>query len=71
MVFHLIEGRADVQVGEPSAAQHFVLAEADTCCAPGYAETRLRNRSANTPAFLFIADETPLHRKLGVLENRG
>jgi gentisate 1,2-dioxygenase len=23
------------------------------------------------PAFLFIADETPLHRKLGVFENRG
>ena len=32
---------------------------------------RLRNRSANSPAFVFIADETPLHRKLGVFENRG
>ena len=51
--------------------QRFMLSEADTCCAPGYTETRLRNRSVDAPAFLFIADETPLHRKLGVFENRG
>jgi gentisate 1,2-dioxygenase len=31
----------------------------------------LANRSSDRPAFLFIADETPLHRKLGVLEHRG
>ena len=48
-----------------------MLAEADTCCAPGYTAVSLTNRSANAPAFIFIADETPLHRKLGVLENRG
>ena len=48
----------------------FVLAEADTCCAPGYTTLSLRNRSADTPAFLFIADEAPLHRKLGVFESR-
>ena len=51
--------------------QAFTLAEADTCCAPGYSAVSLANRSADTPAFLFIADETPLHRKLGVFENRG
>src|SRR2546422_9084444 len=33
MVFHVIEGGATVQVQE----QRFLLAEADTCCAPGYA----------------------------------
>lgn len=68
MVFHLIEGAADVQVQD---AQRFVLAEADTCCAPGYTAVTLTNRSAGAPAFLFIADESPLHCKLGVFENRG
>ena len=67
MVLHLIEGAADVVIGE----QPFALAEADTCCAPGYTEVTLSNRSAELPAFLFIADETPLHKKLGVFENRG
>jgi gentisate 1,2-dioxygenase len=66
-VFHVIEGGAGVQVED----QHFALAEADTCCAPGYSAVTLANRSADAPAFLFIADEAPLHRKLGVYENRG
>jgi gentisate 1,2-dioxygenase len=66
-VFHVIEGGVEARIDE----QRFTLAEADTCCAPGYTEVRLRNRSADAPAFLFIADETPLHRKLGVFENRG
>ena len=67
MVFHVIEGGASVQVED----QRFTLARADTCCAPGYAAVTLTNPSAAAPAFLFIADETPLHRKLGVFENRG
>lgn len=67
MVFHLIEGAADVLVQE----QRFALAEADTCCAPGYTAVTLVNRLADRPAFFFIADESPLHRKLGVFENRG
>jgi gentisate 1,2-dioxygenase len=50
--------------------QCFSLADADTCCAPGYSAVTLANRSATAPAFLFIADETPLHRKLGVFEIR-
>jgi gentisate 1,2-dioxygenase len=66
MVFHLIEGAADVLVD----TQRFVLADADTCCAPGYTAVTLHNRSATEPAFLFIADETPLHKKLGVFEAR-
>jgi gentisate 1,2-dioxygenase len=66
-VFHLIEGGVEVAVED----QHFTLAEADTCCAPGYTTVSLSNRSASAPAFVFIADETPLHRKLGVFENRG
>jgi gentisate 1,2-dioxygenase len=66
-VFHQIEGQTDVQV----EATSFTMVEADTCCAPGYTAVTLKNRSATDPAFLFVADEAPLHRKLGVYENRG
>ncbi len=66
MVFHLIEGAADVHIEN----QHFSLTEADTCCAPGFTTVMLSNRSAKAPAFFFIADETPLHKKLGVFERR-
>ncbi|MEO8279550.1 MAG: cupin domain-containing protein [Ideonella sp.] len=67
MVFHLIEGQAEMR----TAGERFTLAQADTCCAPGYCAVTLHNRSESAPAFLFIADETPLHRKLGVFETRG
>ncbi len=65
-VFHVIEGGAEVAIDD----QHFVLGQADTCCAPGYTPISLSNRSATAPAFFFIADEAPLHRKLGVYEVR-
>ena len=67
MVFHLIEGGVEVKVQD----QAFRLAEADTCCAPGYSAVSLYNRESDKPAFIFIADESPLHRKLGVFKNRG
>ncbi len=70
MVFHVIEGAASVAVGVPTSQQQFMLAEADTCCAPGYTPVTLANPAADGPAFLFIADETPLHTKLGVFEVR-
>ncbi|NMF99319.1 cupin domain-containing protein [Aromatoleum toluolicum] len=66
MVFHLIEGGADVAVEE----NRFALSPADTCCAPGYTPVTLKNRSASEPAFIFVADESPLHKKLGVYEVR-
>ena len=65
-VFHVIEGRAALRVGQ----DRFELAEADTCCAPGYSPLTLANPSGAAPAFLFIADEAPLHRKLGIHEVR-
>ena len=46
-------------------AQRFLLAEADTACVPGYSAVSLRNASADAPAFVFIADETPLHTRRG------
>ena len=67
MVLHVIEGAAEVQVDDIRLS----LDEADTACAPGYSRVALRNPSADRPAFIFIADETPLHQKLGVFEDRG
>jgi len=64
-VFHLIEGGVDVS----TCGMTFGLVEADTCCAPGYEPVTLKNRQ-DKPSFVFIADESPLHRKLGVYETR-
>jgi gentisate 1,2-dioxygenase len=66
-VFHVIEGGARLQ----AEGQDFLMAEADTCCTPGFTAVTLANRSAHAPAFLFLADESPLHEKLGLLEQRG
>lgn len=65
-VFHAIEGGVGVEVD----AQRFELKVADTACTPGYTAVTLRNASATEPAFVFMADEAPLHRKLGVYEVR-
>ena len=66
-VFHVIEGQVKAQIVD----SQFHLVEADTCCAPGYEAVTLVNMNPHAPAFLFLADESPLHRKLGVYENRG
>jgi len=66
-VFHVIEGSVQADI----VASHFKLVEADTCCSPGYESVTLRNLQADKASFIFIADESPLHRKLGVYENRG
>jgi gentisate 1,2-dioxygenase len=66
-IYHLIEGAAEMRVLDSV----FTLAESDTACAPGYEAVTLRNLSPDRPAFLFIADEAPLHQKIGVYEERG
>jgi gentisate 1,2-dioxygenase len=66
MVFHQIEGGAEVSVPEHT----FNLGEADTCCIPGYTPLTLVNHSKDLPAYLFIADDAPLQKKLGVYEVR-
>jgi gentisate 1,2-dioxygenase len=68
VVFHTIEGGATLRTDD---SQTFHLAAADTACVPGYTGVTLTNASATEPAFLFLADESPLHRKLGVYEERG
>jgi gentisate 1,2-dioxygenase len=66
MVFHQIEGSASVKAD----ASSFILAEADTCCIPGYTPITLANQSATQSAFVFIADDAPLQKKLGLYEVR-
>ena len=68
-VFHLIEGAVEAAIDAPQP-RRFALAEADTCVAPGFSAVTLRNARPDAPAFVFIADESPLHRKLGLLEQR-
>jgi gentisate 1,2-dioxygenase len=51
-VFHLVEGAIEIRAD----AQAFDLSEADACCIPGYPATRLANRSADAPAFVYLAD---------------
>jgi gentisate 1,2-dioxygenase len=65
-VLHQIEGSAEVSASD----KNFALLEADTAVVPGYTAIGIRNRSATEPAFIFMADESPLHRKLGVYETR-
>ena len=65
-VFHVIEGGMRAEMDSAT----FTLGEADTCCAPGYTAVTLTN-TQDAPTFVFMADETPLHQKLGVYENRG
>lgn len=65
-VFHVIEGGVEATIGDNA----FTVSKADTCCAPGYTAVTLRNHHDKRPAFVFLADESPLHRKLGVYERR-
>jgi gentisate 1,2-dioxygenase len=65
-VFHVIEG----QVRWTCRDQSVQMLAADTSCAPGYEVVELQNPSTTEPAFVFMADESPLHRKLGVYEVR-
>ena len=66
MVFHQIDGAADVKL----EGHQFSLDETDTCCIPGYTPVTLANRSADQPAHVFIADDAPLQKKLGLYEVR-
>ena len=70
VVFHVIEGDAQVAVDD----QRFSLAEADTCCAPGYTPVTLRNASASVPAFILWPTRHRCTRSWGcmrcVLETR-
>ena len=65
-VFHAVEGRGEARIGDSTVA----FDTADTFCVPGLAPVSITNNASTAPLFLVSADESPVHRKLGVLETR-
>jgi gentisate 1,2-dioxygenase len=63
-VFHAVEGQGTAVVD----AVEIAFVECDTFAAPTHAEIGLANGSSTSPAFLFMVDDAPLHRKLGFYE---
>ena len=66
-VFHVVEGAGQAAIDGATVS----FSAADTFCVPGFADVRLVNTSSRTPLALICADESPIHRKLGVFEVRG
>ncbi len=65
-VFHAIEGSGRLRIGEAS----FGWNERDTLCAPGFVTVAIDNASSSEPAFVIVADESPVHRAFGLYETR-
>lgn len=63
-VFHVVEGEGLAVID----GTELPFAESDTLAAPTHARITLENQSATSPAFLFMVDDAPLHRKLKIYE---
>lgn len=63
-VVHVVSGTGRATI---DAATHN-FTEADTMAVPTHARVTLENGSADEPAYLFMVDDAPLHRKLGIYE---
>lgn len=63
-VLNVVEGRGSARVDD--ATHSFV--ESDTMAVPTHADVTLCNASGTEPAFLFMVDDAPLHRKLGIYQ---
>ncbi|HEX5394466.1 MAG TPA: cupin domain-containing protein [Rhodocyclaceae bacterium] len=63
-VLHVVEGAGSAHVDD---ARHN-FGEADTLAVPTHADVVLSNASSSAPAYLFMVDDAPLHRKLGIYE---
>ena len=61
-VLHVVEGGGTACID----AVELAYGEADTLAVPTHAQLALRNASAREPAFLFMVDDAPLQRKLGI-----
>lgn len=64
-VFHVIDGAIELKINQ----KNFNLNKADTACAPCFAHIDLVN-SSHQACYIFIADESPLQRKLGLYSTR-
>jgi gentisate 1,2-dioxygenase len=65
-VLHVVEGDGTADVNGTAVK----LTQADTFCAPNFGRVRLANASSTKPLFLIEANESPVHRKLGLYEER-
>lgn len=63
-ILHCVEGAGTAVIDH--VAHSFV--EADTIAVPTHAEVALSNASGKESAYLFMVDDAPLHRKLGIYE---
>jgi gentisate 1,2-dioxygenase len=63
-VFHVIDGSVKAVVD----GEEIAMSESDTACVPGFAYITLHNQRGGAPSFVFVADESPLHKKLGLYE---
>jgi gentisate 1,2-dioxygenase len=63
-VLHVVDGAGTVEVDD--ATHRFETA--DTLAVPTHADVRLANASGTAPAYLFVVDDAPLQRKLGIYE---
>jgi gentisate 1,2-dioxygenase len=63
-VLHLIEGSVTGFVDE---TRH-TMEPADTLACPTHADVTLANVSSSNLAFVFVVDDAPLQRKLGIYE---
>ncbi len=63
-VMHVIEGEVAASIDD---AVH-VAEETDTFAVPTHAAVSLANRSTRSAAYLFVIDDAPLQRKLGIYE---
>ena len=59
---------AHVRAGRVRWGVALPFGESDTLAVPTHADVRLANASGKAPAFLFMVDDAPLHRKLGFYE---
>jgi len=63
-VMHVIEGRVTVGVDDAVHAAE----DTDTLAVPTHATVSLANRSTGSEAFLFLIDDAPLQRKMGIYQ---
>ena len=63
-VMHVIEGEGESKVDDAE----LTWGQSDTYAIPTHADVQVANRSAKKPAFLFMIDDAPLQRKLGIYE---
>jgi gentisate 1,2-dioxygenase len=63
-VLHVIEGA--VKVGVAGATHD--LESSDTCAVPNHESVLFENSHSRDEAFVFMVDDAPLHRKLGIYE---